>query len=79
MVRHPQWLFPGAVPSSPVGELVLSRRMARIGVDCRDRRRAALLELAGRLPATIVADLLGVHVSTATQWAQIAGRPWGII
>jgi hypothetical protein len=51
--------------------------MKRIGVDCRDTRRAALLELAGRLPAAIVADLLGVHVTTATQWAQIAGRPWG--
>jgi hypothetical protein len=77
MVRGPRWLFPGAVPSRPIGELVLSRRMKRIGVDCRDMRRAALLELAGRLPAAIVADLLGVHVNTATQWAELAGRPWG--
>jgi integrase len=77
VIRRYQWLFPGAVPSRPIGELVLSRRMKRIGVDCRDTRRAALLELAGRLPAAIVADLLGVHITTATQWAQIAGRPWG--
>jgi hypothetical protein len=35
------------------------------------------LQLAGRLPAAIVADLLGVHVTTATQWAELAGRPWG--
>jgi hypothetical protein len=77
VVRHHQWLFPAAAPSRLIGELVLSRRMKRIGVDCNDARRAALLELAGRLPAAIVADLLGVHVATATQWAQIAGRPWG--
>jgi hypothetical protein len=75
--RRPAWLFPGSAPGRPVGEHVLSRRMKRIGVDCNDARRAALLELAGRLPAAIVADLLGVHVSTATQWAELAGRPWG--
>lgn len=51
--------------------------MKRVGVDCCDTRRAALLELPGRLPAAIVADLVGVHLTTATQWAQIAGRPWG--
>jgi len=38
---------------------------------------AALLHLAARLPAAIVADVVGVHIATATQWAQIAGRPWG--
>jgi hypothetical protein len=75
--RHPTWLFPGSPPSRPMGEQVLSRRMKRIGVGCNDARRAALLQLAGRLPAAIVADMLGVHVATATQWAQIAGRPWG--
>ncbi len=77
IVRHPTWLFPGSPSSRPMGEQVLSRRMKRIGVECNDARRAALLQLAGCLPAAIVADLLGIHVATATQWAQIAGRPWG--
>lgn len=76
MVRNSSWLFPGSAPSRPIGEQALSHRMSRIGVECNDARRAALLQLAGRLPAAIVADLLGVHVATATQWAQIAGRPW---
>ncbi|MBA3807301.1 MAG: hypothetical protein H0X28_02730 [Solirubrobacterales bacterium] len=77
IVRHPLWLFPGNAPSRPIGALALSRRMKRIGIDCNDARRAALLQLAGQLPAAILADLLGVHISTATQWAEIAGRPWG--
>lgn len=76
-VRQSPWLFPGNPPSRPIGELALSRRMKRIGIQCKDERRAALLHLAGRLPAAILADLLGVHVSTATKWAEIAGRPWG--
>jgi hypothetical protein len=40
-------------------------------------RRAALLELASQIPAALIADLLGVHIVTATQWAQLAGRFWG--
>ena len=79
MVRHPLWLFPSHEPGRPIGEQALSRRMKAIGVECNGARRAALLQLAGRVPAAIVADLLGVHVSTATQWAQMSGRPWGDI
>lgn len=67
----PSWHRPGR------SELATQLTGSPIGVDCSDARRAALLELAGRLPAAIVADLLGVHVTTATKWAQIAGRPWG--
>jgi hypothetical protein len=77
MVPHPSWLFPSHGPGRPIGEQALSRRMKAIGVECNGARRAALLQLAARLPAAIVADLLGVHVTTATQWAQISGRPWG--
>jgi hypothetical protein len=71
------WLFPGNPPSRPIGEQSLSRRLKLIGVDCRQDRRAALLHLAGEVPAAILADIVGVHVNTATAWAEIAGRPWG--
>jgi integrase len=77
MVAPSPWLFPGNPPSRPIGELALSRRLKRIGVDCNDDRRAALLHLAGEIPAAILSDLVGVHVNTATAWAEIAGRPWG--
>jgi hypothetical protein len=71
------WLFPGNPPTRPIGELSLSRQLKQIGVDCNDDRRAALLHLAGKIPAAILSDLVGVHVNTATAWAEIAGRPWG--
>ena len=50
-------------------ERVLSLRLKRVGVDCSEARRTALLQLAGQMPAALVSDLLGVHVATATQWA----------
>ncbi len=74
---EPLWLFSGRVAGRPIDEQVLSRRLKRIGVDCAATRRTALLQLAGQLPAAILADLLGINILTATQWAQIAGRTWG--
>lgn len=71
------WLFPGNPPSRPISEQWLSRRLKLIGVDCNQDRRAALLHLAGEIPAAILADIVGVHVTTAGAWADIAGRPWG--
>jgi hypothetical protein len=47
------------------------------GHDGHSDRRAALLHLAGEIPAAILSDLVGVHVNTAVAWAEIAGRPWG--
>jgi hypothetical protein len=71
------WLFPGNPPSRPISEQWLSRRLKLIGVDCNQDRRAALLHLAGEIPAAILADIVGLHVTTAGAWADIAGRPWG--
>jgi integrase len=76
-VPETRWLFPGGAPGRPINEQVLSRRLKRIGVDCSHARRTALLQLARQMPAALVADLLGVHIVTATKWAEIAGRPWG--
>ncbi|MDX6392777.1 MAG: hypothetical protein QOJ73_3840 [Streptosporangiaceae bacterium] len=39
-------------------------------------RASALLQLAGELPPTVVADLLGLRPKTAIAWGQLAGRPW---
>jgi hypothetical protein len=75
-VPESRWLFPGGSPGQPISDRVLSLRLKRIGVDCPEARRTAL-QRAGQMPAALVADLLGVHVATATQWAQIAGRTWG--
>lgn len=72
----PRWLFPGGSPGRPIGALSLSRRLKRLGIDCQARRLAALVEIAGHVPAPVLADLLGINILTATRWAEIAGRPW---
>jgi integrase len=76
-IHEPRWLFHGKAPGRPIGELALSRRLKQIGVDCAAQRRTALMQLAGHVPAALLADLLGVHIATAIKWAEIAGRRWG--
>lgn len=71
------WLFPGSPPSRPMNEQQLSRRLKLVGIDCKQDRQAALLHLAGEIPAAILADIVGISVNTAGTWAEIAGRPWG--
>jgi hypothetical protein len=72
-----RWLFPGSSPGRPIGAQSLSRRLKRIGIDCHARRIAALVDMAGQVPAPVLADLLGIGILSATRWAEIAGRPWG--
>jgi len=69
------WLFPGLHPGSPVLPATISHRLARIGVNTVTSRASALLQLAGELPPTVVADLLGLRPKTAVAWSQLAGRP----
>jgi integrase len=70
------WLFPGMHPGQPVLPATISHRLARIGVNTVTGRASALLQLAGELPPTVVADLLGLRPKTAIAWGQLAGRPW---
>jgi hypothetical protein len=67
---------PGLHPGQPVLPATISHRLARIGVDTVTGRASALLQLAGELPPTVVADLLGLRPKTAIAWGQLAGRPW---
>lgn len=71
----PAWLFPGGFPGRPARD-VLYRKLNRQIPHIRRSRSAALINLAGELPAAILADLLDLNINTAVQWAQLASRDW---
>jgi hypothetical protein len=48
----------------------------RHGIEPRQYRNQALAAWAGEIPAPVLADILGLHVTTAEQWAQRARRDW---
>jgi hypothetical protein len=70
------WLFPGHMPGRPITPSRLGERLRTIGIYAQTGRRAALLSLAGQLPAAVLADLLGIHQTTAARWMHQAGGDW---
>ena len=42
----------------------------------RTARNATLIGLASELPPPVLADLLGMHPTTAVRWANLASRDW---
>jgi hypothetical protein len=70
------WLFPGRKPGTHITAEHLRKRLAPYGITSRPGRHGALLALAGRLPAPILAERLGIHQARAAQWARAAGATY---
>ncbi len=78
-VGHPgtsPWLLPGGRPGHPLGSKHLSVRLNRLGIAARQNRSAALLQLAAKLPAAVLARLLGISTYSAAAWQRTAGGDW---
>lgn len=71
-----EWLFPGRQAGRHQHPDYLRVRLGAIGVDCRTQRRAALLQLASEVPASVLADMLNLAPSTTTKWVDWAGGNW---
>lgn len=70
------WLFPGGQPGRPLTARWLAARITAHGLPVTSLRSAALLELAAELPASFLADLLGISPGTAVRWSRAAGGDW---
>jgi len=70
------WLFPGQSPAGPVVDILFGVRLRRYGIDAHSGRNTARLALAAELPASVLADLTGISISTAQRWSQWARRDW---
>lgn len=70
------WLFPGGRPGQPISASRLGERLREIGIHCGQARSAALFQLATDLPAAILANMLGIHISVAVQWQRASAGDW---
>ena len=52
------------------------RRMNQLGIITRASRSTALLHLASTTPPAVFASLIGIHITTATRWAELTGSAW---
>ena len=70
------WLFPGLNPARPVQSQYISLKLRRHGLGGLAGRNTARRALAADLPASILADLTGTSVSSATRWSNFVKRNW---
>jgi hypothetical protein len=57
-------------------DIILGVRLHRYGIDAHAGRNTARLVPAAELPASVLADLSGISISTAERWSQWATRDW---
>lgn len=71
-----RWLFTGKNAGTHLHPKSLMARMNRLGITARASRNTALLHLAATTPPAVFASLVGIHVNTATRWAELTGAAW---
>ena len=70
------WLFPGGRPDRPISAEHLGERLRQIGLRPGQDRSGALFALATELPAALLAQLLGIHISVAVTWQRASSGDW---
>jgi hypothetical protein len=67
---------PGGIPGKPITASQLGERLHALGIYAMPGRRAALTDLAAKMPAAVLADLLHLSPGTSVRWAHQAGGDW---
>jgi integrase len=68
------WLFPGGRSGQHLSSEQMGQRMRNIGIPPQLARNTALIDLAGELPAAVIARLLGFNIKRAATWNIEAGN-----
>ncbi|MEJ1092926.1 hypothetical protein [Microbacterium istanbulense] len=71
-----RWLFTGKNAGTHLHPASLTRRMNLLGITTRTSRNTALLHLAATTPPAVFASLVGIHITTATRWAELSSAAW---
>lgn len=74
--RDTGWLFPGGNPGMHLATENLRSQLVAIGIKPYEARKASLFQLAGDVPAPVLAELIGITDNNAANWAKLAARDW---
>jgi hypothetical protein len=69
---------PARAQPAPVVDILFGARLHRYGIDAYGGRNTGRLALAAELPASALADLTGIGISTVQRWSQWARRDWTV-
>jgi hypothetical protein len=71
-----KWLIHGGRNANHLSEDYMRERLTKLGIKALPARTAATNHLASRLPAAILADLLGFADTTTERWTKLAAGDW---
>ncbi|WIX79218.1 hypothetical protein QRX50_49225 [Amycolatopsis carbonis] len=72
-----QYLFPGTrMVNAPISPDQLDTKLNAHGIRVRAERSTSLAQLAATMPPAVLADVLGVHITTAVRWSSVAAQDW---
>lgn len=74
--RDTGWLFPGGNPGRHLSTENIRSQLVMIGIKPYENRKATLFQLAGDMPAPVLAELIGVTNNKAAACARLAARDW---
>jgi hypothetical protein len=78
-IGHPgasPWLFPGGGPGRALSAFRMTERLNQLGIHVGQSRSAALFQLATDLPAAVLAEMLGIHITVAVAWQRASAGDW---
>ncbi|MFJ3594756.1 site-specific integrase [Streptomyces sp. NPDC090231] len=70
------YLLPGNFPHRPRNPRGVGNLLNRHGLPVLSARNTAMIEAVTTLPPIVIADLFGLHPSTAEAWARYANNSW---
>lgn len=74
--RDSGWLFPGGNPGRHLATENIRAQLVAIDIKPYESRKATLFQLAGDIPAPVLAELIGITNKRAADWARLAARDW---
>lgn len=74
--RDTGWLFPGGNPGRHLATENIRAQLVATGIKPYENRKATLFQLAGDIPAPVLAELIGITNDNAAAWARLAARDW---
>jgi hypothetical protein len=72
------YLFPGKAPGRSRNVVGTHNLLNQVGLPVLSARNTAMIEAVTSLPPIVVADLFGMHPSTAQRWANYAKDDWSV-
>lgn len=70
--RDTGWLFPGGNPGRHLATENIRCQLVAIGIKPYENRKATLFQLAGDMPAPVLAELIGITHDNAAAWAGLS-------